>query len=113
MFVYLSFSWWEGVVTEKSKKDETSITIHFPGMSCDQVQHFIINLDGNVFSIKVYAACALRIIKVFFIIFVAAHGETSVVKAWLLRPSLMWKNSSWVEWSTSRDNNGSSHEVIC
>ena len=112
MFVYSSFSWWEGVVTEKSKKDETSFNVHFPGTS-DQVQHFIFNLDCNGLSIKVYAACALRIIKVFFIIFVAAQGETSVVKAWLLCPSLMWKNSSWVEWSTSRDNNGSSHEVIC
>ncbi|XWS62004.1 hypothetical protein CRYUN_Cryun07bG0173700 [Craigia yunnanensis] len=66
---WMQDSWWEGVVTEKSKKDETSFNVHFPAL-----------------------------------------GETSVVKAWLLRPSLMWKNSSWVEWSTSRDNNGSSHE---
>ncbi|XP_022719064.1 uncharacterized protein LOC111277105 isoform X2 [Durio zibethinus] len=62
-------SWWEGVVTEKSKKDETSFTVNFP-----------------------------------------AQGETSVYKSWLLRPSLIWKNGSWVEWSTSRDNNGSSQE---
>ncbi|XVE65103.1 hypothetical protein DITRI_Ditri07aG0154700 [Diplodiscus trichospermus] len=62
-------SWWEGVVTEKSNKDETSFTAHFP-----------------------------------------AQGETSVVKAWLLRPSLMWKNGRWVEWSSFQDNNGSSHE---
>ncbi|XP_021281585.1 uncharacterized protein LOC110414569 isoform X6 [Herrania umbratica] len=66
---WMQDSWWEGVVTEKSKKDETSFTIHFP-----------------------------------------AQGETSVVKAWLLRPSLMWKNGSWVEWSSSGDNNVSSHE---
>ncbi|XWS49115.1 hypothetical protein CRYUN_Cryun13aG0136100 [Craigia yunnanensis] len=66
---WMQDSWWEGVVTEKSKKDETSFTVHFP-----------------------------------------AHGETSVVKAWLLRPSLMWKNGSWVEWSTSQDYNGSSNE---
>ncbi|XP_022758642.1 uncharacterized protein LOC111305376 isoform X3 [Durio zibethinus] len=66
---WMQDSWLEGVVTEKSKKDETSFTVHFP-----------------------------------------AQGETSVVKAWLLRPSLMWKNGSWVEWSSSRDNNGSSQE---
>ncbi|XP_022736145.1 uncharacterized protein LOC111289397 isoform X2 [Durio zibethinus] len=66
---WMQDSWWEGVVTEKSKKDETSFTVHFP-----------------------------------------AQGETSVVKAWLLRPSLMWANGSWVEWSSSQDNNGSTHE---
>ncbi|KAL4326077.1 hypothetical protein GQ457_11G022570 [Hibiscus cannabinus] len=66
---WMQDSWWEGVVSEKSQKDETSFTVRFP-----------------------------------------AHGETSVVKAWLLRPSLMWKNGSWVEMSGSQDNNGSSHE---
>ncbi|XWS38584.1 hypothetical protein CRYUN_Cryun19dG0143900 [Craigia yunnanensis] len=66
---WMQDSWWEGVVTETNKKDETSFTVHFP-----------------------------------------AQGETSVFKAWLLRPSLMWKNGSWVEWSSSRNNNGSSHE---
>ncbi|KAL4340860.1 hypothetical protein GQ457_08G026440 [Hibiscus cannabinus] len=66
---WMQDSWWEGVVTEKSQKDETSVTVHFP-----------------------------------------AHGETSVVKAWLLRPSMMWKNGGWVERSSSQDNNGSSHE---
>ncbi|XP_038995867.1 uncharacterized protein LOC120120262 [Hibiscus syriacus] len=66
---WMQNSWWEGVVTEKSKKDETSFTIYFP-----------------------------------------AQGEASVVKAWLLRPSLMWKKGSWVECSRSLDNNESSHE---
>ncbi|XP_016695780.2 uncharacterized protein [Gossypium hirsutum] len=66
---WIQDSWWEGVVNEKSKKDETSFTIHFP-----------------------------------------AQGETSVVKAWLLRPSLMWKDGNWVEWSSCGDNDGSSHE---
>ncbi|XVF51759.1 hypothetical protein PTKIN_Ptkin04bG0210300 [Pterospermum kingtungense] len=66
---WMQDSWWEGVVTEKSKKDETLFTVHFP-----------------------------------------ARGEISVVKAWLLRPSLMWKDGNWVEWSTSQDNNGPSHE---
>ncbi|XVF13396.1 hypothetical protein REPUB_Repub08aG0204700 [Reevesia pubescens] len=66
---WMQDSWWEGVVTEKSKKDETSLTVRFP-----------------------------------------AQGETSVVKAWLLRPSLMWTSGSWVEWSSSQDNNSSAHE---
>ncbi|MBA0652099.1 hypothetical protein Goklo_019380 [Gossypium klotzschianum] len=66
---WIQDSWWEGVVNEKSKKDETSFTIHFP-----------------------------------------AQGETSVVKAWLLRPSLMWKDGNWVEWSSCGDNDGSSLE---
>ncbi|MBA0786882.1 hypothetical protein Gotri_025608 [Gossypium trilobum] len=66
---WIQDSWWEGVVNEKSKKDETSFTIHFP-----------------------------------------AQGETSVVKAWLLRPSLMWKDGNWVEWSSCGDNDGSTHE---
>ncbi|XP_039011767.1 uncharacterized protein LOC120140845 isoform X2 [Hibiscus syriacus] len=66
---WMQDSWWEGVVKEQSKKDETSYTVHFP-----------------------------------------AQGETSVVKAWLLRPSLVWKNRNWVEWSSSRDNDGSSRE---
>ncbi|XVF52609.1 hypothetical protein PTKIN_Ptkin05aG0031800 [Pterospermum kingtungense] len=48
-----------------------------------------------------------------FTVHFPAQGETSVVKAWLLRPSLMWKNGSWVEWSSSPDNNNPSHEVIC
>ncbi|GMI95664.1 hypothetical protein HRI_003235700 [Hibiscus trionum] len=64
LLAYLSFRWWEGVVTEKSQKDETSFTVHFP-----------------------------------------AHGETSVVKAWLLRPCMMWKNGGCVERSCSQDNN--------
>ncbi|XP_052879023.1 uncharacterized protein LOC108479142 isoform X3 [Gossypium arboreum] len=66
---WMQNSWWEGVVIEKSKKDETSFTVHFP-----------------------------------------AQGETSGVKAWLLRPSLMWKKGSWVEWSSFVDNNESSRE---
>ncbi|KAL1060691.1 hypothetical protein V6Z11_1Z077700 [Gossypium hirsutum] len=45
-----------------------------------------------------------------FTVHFPARGETSVVKAWLLRPSLIWKNGSWVEGSSFQDNNGSSHE---
>ncbi|KAE8730687.1 G2484-1 protein [Hibiscus syriacus] len=66
---WMQDSWWEEVISERSKKDETSYTVRFP-----------------------------------------TQGETSVVKAWLLRPSLVWKNGNWVEWSSSGDNNGSSLE---
>nr|XP_004299428.2 PREDICTED: uncharacterized protein LOC101301199 isoform X1 [Fragaria vesca subsp. vesca]XP_011464407.1 PREDICTED: uncharacterized protein LOC101301199 isoform X1 [Fragaria vesca subsp. vesca] len=65
---WIQNSWWEGVVTEKNKKDETILKVHFP-----------------------------------------AQGETSHVKAWHLRPSLIWKDGKWVEWS-SLQNNGSSME---
>lgn len=30
--VFFIVSWREGVITEKNKKDETTFTIHFPGM---------------------------------------------------------------------------------
>ncbi|PRQ18219.1 putative Agenet-like domain-containing protein [Rosa chinensis] len=65
---WIQNSWWEGVVTEKNKKDETILKVHFP-----------------------------------------AQGETSHVKAWHLRPSLIWKDGEWVEWSSVR-NDGSSME---
>ncbi|KAE8730691.1 Detected protein of confused Function [Hibiscus syriacus] len=51
---WMQDSWWEGVISERSKKDETSYTVRFP-----------------------------------------TQGETSVVKAWLLRPSLVWKNGRY------------------
>ncbi|KAL5817586.1 hypothetical protein ACOSQ3_025964 [Xanthoceras sorbifolium] len=63
-------SWWEGVVTEKSKKDETMFTVHFQ-----------------------------------------AQGETAAIRAWHLRPSLIWKDGEWVEWSSSSENSRASDEV--
>lgn len=31
-FVSISFSsWWEGVVTDKNEKDETTLKVHIPG----------------------------------------------------------------------------------
>lgn len=66
---WMQNSWWEGVVMEKSKKDETMFTIQFP-----------------------------------------AQGLTSAVRAWNLRPSLIWKDGEWVEWSSSTGNNRASHE---
>nr|XP_018450452.1 PREDICTED: uncharacterized protein LOC108821951 [Raphanus sativus] len=62
-------SWLEGVITEKNKKDENTVTVHFP-----------------------------------------AQGETLTIKAWNLRPSLLWKDGKWIEYSTSGENISSSHE---
>ncbi|KAG2263934.1 hypothetical protein Bca52824_071013 [Brassica carinata] len=39
-----------------------------------------------------------------------AQGDTLTIKAWNLRPSLVWKDGRWIECSTSGDNNTSSHE---
>lgn len=39
-----------------------------------------------------------------------ALGLTSAVRAWNLRPSLIWKDGEWVEWSSSTGNNRASHE---
>lgn len=39
-----------------------------------------------------------------------AQGLTSAVRAWHLRPSLIWKDGEWVEWSGSTGNNRASHE---
>ncbi|XP_059657578.1 uncharacterized protein LOC132304075 isoform X2 [Cornus florida] len=36
-----------------------------------------------------------------------AEGETSVVRAWNLRPTLIWKDGKWIEWSTSREKDSS------
>ncbi|PIA50262.1 hypothetical protein AQUCO_01300777v1 [Aquilegia coerulea] len=49
--------WWEGIITEKSKDDETYLTFKF-----------------------------------------SAQRETSVVRAWNLRLSLIWEDGRWVEW---------------
>lgn len=42
--------------------------------------------------------------------FFAAEGETSVVKAWHLRPTLIWKDGEWIE-SRSKDK-GPSTQVL-
>ncbi|CAM9002440.1 unnamed protein product [Rhodiola kirilowii] len=39
-----------------------------------------------------------------------AQGETCVVKAWNLRPSLIWKDRAWVQWSNPNENLRSHHE---
>ncbi|KAL0650622.1 hypothetical protein Bca4012_093313 [Brassica carinata] len=58
-----------GVITEKNKNDENTVTVHFP-----------------------------------------AQGETLTIKAWNLRPSLVWKDGRWIECSTSGESISSSHE---
>ncbi|XP_038688245.1 platelet binding protein GspB isoform X1 [Tripterygium wilfordii] len=40
----------------------------------------------------------------------SAQGETSVVRAWHLRPSLIWKDGEWTEWSNLGENVCFSHE---
>ncbi|XP_028063592.1 uncharacterized protein LOC114266865 isoform X2 [Camellia sinensis] len=37
-----------------------------------------------------------------------AGGETSVVRAWHLRPTLIWKDGEWIEFSSSRQRDPSS-----
>ncbi|KAF8379215.1 hypothetical protein HHK36_028645 [Tetracentron sinense] len=65
----VKISWWEGIITEKSKEDETTLTVHFP-----------------------------------------AQGVTSIVSAWHLRPSFIWKDGQWMEWSSPRENISCPHE---
>uniref|UniRef100_A0A1D1YQR7 Agenet domain-containing protein n=1 Tax=Anthurium amnicola TaxID=1678845 RepID=A0A1D1YQR7_9ARAE len=60
--VWLHDGWCEGIVTERSKEDETKLTVHFP-----------------------------------------AGGDTSV-RVWHIRPSLIWKDGQWIEWSRPREN---------
>ncbi|KAK7265938.1 hypothetical protein RJT34_33563 [Clitoria ternatea] len=64
---WIQESWQEGVITDKNKKDKTTLTVHFP-----------------------------------------ASGETSVVRAWHLRPSLIWKDGRWIE-SKIGANDNSTH----
>ncbi|GMH09544.1 hypothetical protein Nepgr_011385 [Nepenthes gracilis] len=40
--------------------------------------------------------------EVTFTVHFPARGETSVFRAWQLRPSRFWKDGQWVEWSHSR-----------
>ncbi|CAK9181921.1 unnamed protein product [Ilex paraguariensis] len=61
--VFMQDCWREGVVTEKNKKDETTLTVHY-----------------------------------------SAEGETSIVRVWHLRPTLIWKGGEWIEWSVLRED---------
>ncbi|XP_019421002.1 PREDICTED: uncharacterized protein LOC109331142 isoform X1 [Lupinus angustifolius] len=66
---WIQESWQEGVITDKNKKDETTLTVHFP-----------------------------------------SSGETSVVRTWHLRPSLIWKDGKWIEPSRIGAKSSSTHE---
>ncbi|XP_027336219.1 uncharacterized protein LOC113850075 isoform X3 [Abrus precatorius] len=66
---WIQESWQEGVITDKNKRDKTTLTVHFP-----------------------------------------ASGETSVVRAWQLRPSLIWKDGKWIESPKVGANESSTHE---
>ncbi|GAU29323.1 hypothetical protein TSUD_226940 [Trifolium subterraneum] len=66
---WIQESWREGVITEKNKKDETTLTVH-----------------------------------------VHASGETTVLRAWHLRPSLIWKDGQWLEFSKVGANDNSTHK---
>ncbi|KAM7259455.1 hypothetical protein ACFE04_015196 [Oxalis oulophora] len=59
--VWMQDSWWEGIVTEQNKKDDTTLSVNFP-----------------------------------------ANKQTSVVKAWYVRPSLDWKDGEWIGFSSSK-----------
>ncbi|MCI16306.1 serine-rich adhesin for platelets-like, partial [Trifolium medium] len=63
---WIQESWREGVITEKNKKDETTLTVH-----------------------------------------IHASGETTVLRAWHLRPSLIWKDGQWLEFSKVGANDNS------
>ncbi|KAE9607437.1 putative transcription factor interactor and regulator C3H-WRC/GRF family [Lupinus albus] len=66
---WIQESWQEGVITDKNKKDETTLTVHFP-----------------------------------------SSGETSFVRTWHLRPSLIWKDGKWIEPSRMGAKSSSTHE---
>ncbi|CAN6477919.1 unnamed protein product [Victoria cruziana] len=50
--------WWEGIIIEKNKEDDSKLTVHF-----------------------------------------LAEGDIRTVRSWEIRPSLVWKDGHWVEWS--------------
>ncbi|KAI3689695.1 hypothetical protein L2E82_47661 [Cichorium intybus] len=35
------------------------------------------------------------------------HGKTSIVRSWHVRPSLIWKDDKWIEWSTLKGSRSS------
>lgn len=38
------------------------------------------------------------------------EGDTSIIKAWNLRPSLIWKDGQWVEWTSLKAEKNVAHE---
>lgn len=99
------FSWREGVVTEKNKKDETLFTVRFQGL-----YDLLTTFEGYMLTFIEYRAFGMEMSDV--VVLPAVQGETETLRAWNLRPSLIWKDGEWVEWSTSPENNQASHEVL-
>ena len=49
---------------------------------------------------------------VFYYLFpVGGGGESLVVDAWSLRPSCVWKDGQWIEWSRARERKSKSNKV--
>lgn len=42
---------------------------------------------------------------------VGGGGESLVVDAWSLRPSRVWKDVQWIEWSRARERKSKSNKV--
>jgi hypothetical protein len=50
---------------------------------------------------------------VFYYLFpVGGGGESLVVDAWSLRPSRVWKDGQWIEWSRARERKSKSNKVF-
>lgn len=50
---------------------------------------------------------------VFYYLFpVGGGGESLVVDAWSLRPSRVWKDGQWIEWSRARERKSKSNKVV-
>eukprot|EP00252_Welwitschia_mirabilis_P026609 TRINITY_DN877_c0_g2_i8.p1 TRINITY_DN877_c0_g2~~TRINITY_DN877_c0_g2_i8.p1 ORF type:complete len:2300 (+),score=608.25 TRINITY_DN877_c0_g2_i8:478-7377(+) len=45
-----------------------------------------------------------------FTIYFPGEGDTSVIKAWNLRPSLIWKDDQWIEWTYLKGQGKGHHE---
>ena len=100
----------EGVVTEKISKDGTTLTVQLPGFFC----FFVFGLHENPCLLYAPNFCVLTlfVFKMNHYLVPAAQGETSVVRAWDLRPSLIWNDGEWIEWSNLQEHDSASHEVL-
>eukprot|EP00252_Welwitschia_mirabilis_P026603 TRINITY_DN877_c0_g1_i1.p1 TRINITY_DN877_c0_g1~~TRINITY_DN877_c0_g1_i1.p1 ORF type:complete len:2679 (+),score=711.17 TRINITY_DN877_c0_g1_i1:274-8310(+) len=46
-----------------------------------------------------------------FTVHFPGEGDTAVIKSWNLRPSLIWKDGQWIEWTNLKSQKEASHEV--
>ena len=63
--------------------------------------------------VPVIVAGIVYLLNELFFDYVAAEGERSVVRVWHLRPTLIWKDGEWSEWSTSRGRDASTQVYMC